>query len=221
MPHYLDDSRIDMIEETEQQSSTIILEDSVAEDLRLVTGSSGFDDEVKKFQRKPKTFSMIHKLQKDSTDQNKVHKMFSFGGNFNSSLHDKKCKKQTSGKITRRAGNNRLFGMTQPLTIQNSSKELVTTTRDSMDDRVDGGAVAKGTTAVTNATRSFSMPKPLDFSSKNAFNTSEQRRRKRKGTMKRINSMSIERPSTKKLPKHLFISEIKKHQKEEYEVTPT
>ena len=49
MPHYLDDSRIDMIEETEQQSSTIILEDSVAEDLRLVTGSSGFDDEVKKF----------------------------------------------------------------------------------------------------------------------------------------------------------------------------
>lgn len=112
MPHNLDDSRIDMIEETEQQSSTIILGDSVAEDLRLVTGSSVFDEEVKKFQRKSKNFSMIHKLQNDSTEQNKVQKMFSLGNNFNRSLNDKKYNKQTSGKITRRAGNNRLFGMT-------------------------------------------------------------------------------------------------------------
>ena len=112
MPHNLDDSRIDMIEETEQQSSTIILGDSVAEDLRLVTSSSVFDEEVKKFQRKSKNFSMIHKLQNDSTEQNKVQKMFSLGNNFNRSLNDKKYQKQTSGKITRRAGNNRLFGMT-------------------------------------------------------------------------------------------------------------
>ena len=81
-----------------------------------------------------------------------------------------------------------------------------------MDDRENTGTDA-------NATRSFSMPKPLDFSAANAFNTSEKR--KRRTVTKRLHSMSIERPSTKKLPKHLFISEVKKHVKEEYEVTPT
>lgn len=56
------------------------------------------------------------------------------------------------------------------------------------------------------------MPKPLDFSATNAFNTSERRQKKKRLT--RVSSLLIQQRTSQ--TRNLF-SEFKK----EYEVTPT
>ena len=65
--------------------------------------------------------------------------------------------------------------------------------------------------------RSFSMPKPLDFSIANAFNTSEQRRRGQNKTR----GCSLHVNSYEKVSEHLYMSDIRPRKKDIYEVTPT